>query len=113
MIRSSGWMLESIFLRLRVTIDVTCVLARPSEIRQSAVATVRESRAVRGAPSTPVSSSGSQSVSARLRSRDRTGQGPDSPVYPNRAQPAVLSSGTPRLHVLAAAATALAHPRDP
>ena len=74
MIRSAGWMLESMFLRLNVTIDVTCVLARASETRHSAAAIVRESRAVRGEPSTPVSSSGSQSVSSRLRSRNRTGR---------------------------------------
>ena len=45
MIRSAGWMLESMFLRLRVTIEVTCVLARASETRHSAVAIVRDSRA--------------------------------------------------------------------
>ena len=73
MIRSRGWMLESMFLRLRVIIDVTCVLARASETRHGACAIVLESLATSGAPSTLDNSSGSQSVSSRLMSKYETG----------------------------------------
>ncbi len=70
---------------------MTCVLASATETRHGDSVTVRETRAKSGRPSTAVSLSGSQSVSSRLMSKNRTGRPKVSPWNPNRANPAVAS----------------------
>ena len=79
------------FLRLSVTIAVTCVFASASETRQGASVIVRDTRATRGEPSVLESDRWPQRVSSRFRSKKWTGLPSTLSRKPNRSKPAEAS----------------------